>query len=110
MITPDGVRHSPNTANIKPIEGVDLAVMQFDSSNSYRVGKLGNSSEVDIGTTVYVAGVPASSDEVPRTLRVSPGEIIGIPPQAPEGYTLIYNNTTRGGMSGGPIWMNQGRS
>ncbi|MBO1347539.1 MAG: GUN4 domain-containing protein [Hormoscilla sp. GUM202] len=26
-----------------------------------------------------------------------------MPPQAPEGYTLIYNNTTRGGMSGGPI-------
>ncbi|MGK7900312.1 MAG: serine protease [Hormoscilla sp.] len=104
VITPDGVRHSPNTANIKPIEGVDLAVMQFDSSNSYRVGKFGNSSQVDIGTTVYVAGVPASTDEVPiRTLRVSPGQIIGISPQAPEGYTLIYNNTTRGGMSGGPV-------
>jgi len=38
-----------------------------------------------------------------RTIRISEGKIIGRASRASEGYTLIYDNTTRGGMSGGPI-------
>ena len=109
MITPDGERHRTDL-NIKPIEDVDLAVVQFNSENSYRVGKLGNSLSATRGKTVYVAGAPEPSETMPScTVLVTSGEIAGRQKPNEKGYALIYTNPTRRGMSGGPVLDEEGR-
>ncbi|MGK7904098.1 MAG: GUN4 domain-containing protein [Hormoscilla sp.] len=109
-IAPDGRRHRVYPANIKRIEGVDLAVVQFTSENSYSVGKLGNSESATISKRVYVAGAPEPSEALPsRTVLVTPGDIVGRQKPNQKGYALIYTNPTRRGMSGGPVLDEEGR-
>ncbi|MGK7903671.1 MAG: GUN4 domain-containing protein [Hormoscilla sp.] len=104
VITPDKIEHKIELANFKPIEGLDLAVIEFDSNNSYKVGQRGDSRLATIGTTVYIAGYARSEvTDNKRTWRVSDGKIIGRPDEATKGYSLIYNSLTRDGMSGGPV-------
>ncbi|MGK7902763.1 MAG: serine protease, partial [Hormoscilla sp.] len=105
VITTDGESYDPGPDNIEHIGSLDLAVVKFVSNKRYQVGTLGDSQSITIGKTVYIAGAPPSNPilEMERTIRVSEGKIIGRASQASEGYTLIYDNTTRGGMSGGPI-------
>jgi serine protease Do len=103
VITPDGERHQTEATNVQPINGVDLAVVQFTTDKIYPVAQLGNSDQVASNSTVYVAGAPEPNQTMPqRTLIVSPGNIVGV--QKPQnGYALIYTNPTRRGMSGGPV-------
>jgi len=111
VITTDGESYDPGPDNIEPIGSLDLAVVKFVSNKRYQKGKLGDSKPITIGKTVYVAGAPPSDlriVDMERTIRVSEGKIIGRASQASEGYTLIYDNTTRGGMSGGPILNTEG--
>jgi len=104
VITPDKIEHKIELANFQPIEGLDLAVIEFDSNNSYKVGQRGDSRLATIGTTVYIAGYARSEvTDNKRTWRVSDGKIIGRPDEATKGYSLIYNSLTRDGMSGGPV-------
>ena len=110
VITPDGERYQAKATEFKRYEGLDLAMMQFESTNSYPVADLEKSKAVTIGKTVYVAGAPAPNETIPkRTLRVSDGKIISTPTEGALGYTLVYNNTTKQGMSGGPVLDEQGR-
>jgi Trypsin-like peptidase domain len=103
VITPNGERHQTEATNVQPINGVDLAVVQFTTDKIYPVAQLGNSDQVASNSTVYVAGAPEPNQTMPqRTLIVSPGNIVGV--QKPQnGYALIYTNPTRRGMSGGPV-------
>jgi len=91
------MRKNTEPSLIQPIEGLDLAVVQFVSNNRYRVGKLGD-SVATIGKTVYVAGAPPSSQVIDeRTLGVTEGKIIGRASEdrGRKGYTCIYDNTVR---------------
>jgi len=102
--------HRAYPANIKRIKGVDLAVVEFVSENSYSVGKLGNSQSATISKRIYVAGAPEPSETMPsRTLLVTPGHIVGRQDPNQKGYALIYTNPTRRGMSGGPVLDEEGR-
>ncbi|MFM6222510.1 MAG: serine protease [Dolichospermum sp.] len=108
VITPDKVRQRINP-NIIPVSGIDLAVVQFNSNKNYKLAEFGNSVALTPGKTVYVAGSPEPSVAIPqRTLLVTPGNIVGI--QEPQnGYSLIYNNATRRGMSGGAVLNEEGK-
>lgn len=90
---------------------LDLAVVQFKSSENYSVAQLGNSDLVDVGFSVYVSGYPTSSDKtaLQREHEFSPGFITSRPQQRLGGYTLRHSATTWGGMSGGPIFDSAGR-
>ncbi|NEQ19981.1 MAG: SIS domain-containing protein [Microcoleus sp. SIO2G3] len=55
IVTPDGQYHSVNYSTMKPLPGVDLAVVQFSSSQNYTVAKIGNSE--------------ASTEEIEATLE-----------------------------------------
>ena len=109
LITPDGVRYSIQPEQVFVIEKVDLAVVEFTSDNIYETAKLGNSDEATIGKTVYISGFPGVNQTVGRVLRASEGKITGRDELAEAGYTLIYDNTTLKGMSGGPVLDERGR-
>lgn len=108
VITPDKIRQRINP-NIIPVSGIDLAVVQFNSNKNYKLAEFGNSVALTPGKTVYIAGSPEPSVAIPqRTLLVTPGNIVGI--QEPQnGYSLIYNNATRRGMSGGAVLNEEGK-
>lgn len=109
VITPDNIKQKINSNIFIPVSGVDLAVVQFSSNNNYKLANLGNSATLLPGKTVYVAGAPEPSTAIPqRTLLVTPGNIVGIQ-QPQNGYSLIYNNATRRGMSGGAVLNEEGK-
>lgn len=102
--------HQVNSNQIKPLPGVDLAVLEFTSSQKYTVATVGNSDAVKEGATVYVSGAPVGLQGIEKdTVLVPKGEIVGRNSQAEEGYSWIYSNTTHPGMSGGPVLDENGR-
>ncbi len=81
------------------------------SDKTYKLAKMGDSDKAVEGSSVYVAGAPGVSEAIKqRTMLIPDGRIIGLVPQPSEveGYGLIYNNNTSGGMSGGPVLNQKG--
>ena len=110
IITPDGFRHQANPQVTVPVPDVDLAVLTFESQKDYKLAKWGDSHRVVAGQTVYVAGFPQPTKAIPsRTIIVPDGKIIGNISQPNQGYSLIYNNITQRGMSGGPVLDDRGQ-
>jgi tetratricopeptide (TPR) repeat protein/V8-like Glu-specific endopeptidase len=89
---------------------VDLAIVRFTSSNNYAVAKLTkNSSEVTEGSTVYVSGFPVSTVITEAIFNFTEGKVSANSSQPlSDGYSLVYNNNTLPGHSGGPVWNEQG--
>ena len=107
--TNDGKRYTVNyNQTVKQMPGVDLAVVQFTSSQNYTVAKTGNSDESTLGTTAYVAGFLAPTLAIKNSvLNFVPGEITANGSQS-DGYALLYDNNTQQGMSGGPVMNEKG--
>ena len=89
----------------------DLAIVTFESTQTYAVAALGNSEQAEIGSRIFVSGFPASQERrgVERDRQFSPGFVSSRPPNRDRGYTMIYNAETWGGMSGGPVFDIEGR-
>jgi tetratricopeptide (TPR) repeat protein/V8-like Glu-specific endopeptidase len=104
--TPDGTVHQITAGSIRPAEkNLDLAVVKFRSSKSYTLAKLGTSNTLKLGSSIYVAGFPASTFAVESGIfNFTRGEVIGNATKGnSRGYSLLYSNITRPGMSGGPV-------
>jgi len=115
VVTPDGRQHSVNYSTVKHLPGVDLAVLEFTSNESYRVASLASNSlfNKDRWNLVCVSGWPISKvtgDKLSRLFSV--GEIISPnlielvrknSDSLTDGYEMVYSNITAGGVSGGPI-------
>ena len=96
---------------------VDLAMVSFESSNTFTIGTIGNSEDIDEGSPVYVAGFPKPGKAIKQIVfqftggmissRVEVGDID--PKNRNNGYDLAYTNITRVGMSGGPVFDAAGR-
>ncbi|MFB2768251.1 tetratricopeptide repeat-containing serine protease family protein [Pelatocladus sp. BLCC-F211] len=107
IITPD--QQSNQIKSVKHLSGVDLAVVEFSSSKSYKVAKIGNSDKATASTTVYVVGFPGRRGAIPNpTLFFTTGRVNANGTPQGDGYNLIYDNDTLGGMSGGPVLNEQG--
>ena len=108
VVTPDYSVHPQK--DLRPISGVDLAVLSFTSEQEYMVAEVGNSDSADITASVWVAGFPRPGRENrSSTLHITNGEITSRPINPnPEGYDLYYSNKTRVGMSGGPVLNERG--
>jgi serine protease Do len=91
----------------------DLAVVTFNSAESYSVVTLGDSDHSAIGTEIFVAGYPANLAEekygTQRNFEFSPGFVTSRLSNHPTGYNLRYTAVTKGGMSGGPVFDMEGR-
>ncbi len=91
----------------KIILGFDLAIVKFESDRKYAIAPIGHSNQTRKGEQVFVSGWPNPDDQSARRVReFSPGTLTAIvtPPSADGGYSLLYDNQTRRGMSGGPVF------
>ena len=89
------------------IEGYDFAIVEFKSDRDYPVVAMGDSSQLRSGDKVFVSGWPNPDDGNPKRHRkLSNGVVSEIvnPPSVDGGYSILYNNWTRRGMSGGPVF------
>ncbi|MBW4615169.1 MAG: tetratricopeptide repeat protein [Desmonostoc vinosum HA7617-LM4] len=110
IVTPDGQRYALKYSTVKKLPNIDLAVVQFTSSQSYAVAKMGNSDESPEGTTTYVAGFPQATAAISNTIYNFTDGRITANASKPlrDGYALVYSNVTLPGMSGGPVLNEKG--
>ena len=101
----DGQSHS--VVRKQRIVGADLAFVYFSSSDRYTVAQRGNSQNLIEGQNVYFAGYPALVGS--PTYRFYASNLIGfLTPPNQDGYELIYTGEAISGMSGGPVFDNNG--
>ncbi|WP_051470071.1 S1 family peptidase [Fischerella sp. PCC 9605] len=110
IITPNGKRYAVSYSSVKQLPGVDLAVVQFTSSQNYTVAKIGNSDASTEGTTAYVAGFPAPTFAINQSIYIFSDGKITANASKPlrDGYRLVYSNNTLEGMSGGAVLNEKG--
>ncbi|MGL5880081.1 MAG: S1 family peptidase [Xenococcaceae cyanobacterium] len=104
------------------IAGTDLAVVGFKSEIEYPIASLGNVNNTKVGERVYISGWPDPEKEKDRSTGECRGKVARrqrrlawtpvtrtIDPQEGEnGYSIFYVDETRPGMSGGPVFDNNG--
>jgi tetratricopeptide (TPR) repeat protein/S1-C subfamily serine protease len=111
IVTYDQDRRSATSTVVA--EGVDLAVVRFESSNNYPVARLGEYSQND-GDLAFVGGFPGR-DKINSPLwqwQLNPGVLrdrergklqTQTNQSFSDGYDLLYSSISYGGMSGGPV-------
>jgi V8-like Glu-specific endopeptidase len=112
IVTPDNQHHQVQYTSVKPLsEKVDLAVLQFTSSQNYQVAKIGNSDEAKRRTKIYITGFPKKTGGIQVPFYdCRNGQVLANATQisVDGGYTLFYDNATLPGMSGGPVLNEKG--
>ncbi|MDY6803167.1 MAG: trypsin-like peptidase domain-containing protein [Cyanobacteriota bacterium] len=109
IITPDGKQHPVYYSLIQQVPGIDLAIAPFHSTETYPIAQLGNDSEIPAGKSVYVSGWPRSGGSLQQRIFINSTGIITGRQQPINGYSLLYDNLVRAGMSGGPVLDIEGR-
>jgi serine protease Do len=107
VVTSNGKRFPINYNQVRKLEKLDLAVVQFTSSESFAIAQLGNSEQVNPGENVFVSGWP--KDLSTPSQQTTDGRITGFQRGDAKGYELVYGNSTGPGMSGGPVFDTSGR-
>jgi tetratricopeptide (TPR) repeat protein len=109
IIPSDGKEYALNYSTVKKLPGVDLALVQFTSDQSYGVAVIGNSKQSPEGSAAYVAGFPATKTITESIYNFTEGKITANAnrPLA-DGYALVYTNPTLPGMSGGSVLNDKG--
>jgi tetratricopeptide (TPR) repeat protein len=103
-----------NLTSIIVAEGVDLAIVKFESNNNYPLAQLGEYNQND-DDLVFVGGFPGRLNIASPLWQwqLNPGFIHDrergkVETQTnqsfSDGYDLIYSSISYGGMSGGPIF------
>jgi serine protease Do len=108
--TIDGRQHQVDPKSIRQIGKLDLAIAKFTSNQNYQVAELGNSANLNEGQSVYFAGYPGElRPEDNRYYRFFSASLVGILPKSTNnGYSLVYNGEAFPGMSGGPVFNQDG--
>ncbi|MDJ1171310.1 serine protease [Roseofilum sp. BLCC_M154] len=103
--TPDGQEHLGQVVHLSQLQGKDLALLQFRTSQTYGIASMGNSTSVAVGDKVFAAGFPIEE----RGFVFNQGNIaLVIDRPFGGGYELGYTNDIQKGMSGGPVFNGQG--
>ncbi len=92
--TPDGQQHSFNQRSVQQIAGLDVAILEFQSSYSYPTARaeFGNSDQVRESSRVYVAGYPEPSPGVPTFYSFTVGEVVGRLSRPLEGGYSLFSS------------------
>jgi S1-C subfamily serine protease len=110
VVTPNGKKFPIDYTRVRKIGNLDLALVQFSSTEAFPIARLGNSEQINQGDTIFVSGWPAVGQAITRpTHQVTDGRLTGFQRGDSEGYELTYNNATAPGMSGGPVFDASGR-
>lgn len=116
VVTPDGQEYPVNNSTVKTWSGVDLALLQFTSNQTYQVATLANYSTKE-DRVVFVSGWPESRQATAKpSHQFTTGFLFGLGiEQAKDsrsfssGYEMVYTNITTKGMSGSPVLDTGGR-
>jgi S1-C subfamily serine protease len=121
IMSADGKVHPARLKSVPQLRGLDLALLEFDSEDSYQLAKLGNSNILSAGSVVYAAGFPNYNDIDKNTIedtfnwgekafQLTQGKVdlLLTNRSLPEGYSLGYTNEIKLGMSGGPVLDDKG--
>ncbi|MGF1675960.1 MAG: tetratricopeptide repeat protein [Rivularia sp. (in: cyanobacteria)] len=128
ILASDGNPYSVDKNSIKIEEGVDLAVVKFNSLQNYQIATIANYNPND-EDFIFSAGYPRLQNDSPWRFTVglifdketgllntsqsdfqnndSDGLLSGS--SLTGGYELVYSSITYGGMSGGPVLDSEGR-
>ena len=121
VLSVDGRIHPAHRKSILNLEGLDLALVQFNSKVSYQIARLGDSNTLSIGNFVYATGFPnyhfINHDAIEdthgwgnRAFHLTKGKVSLLTERSlPGGYRLGYTNEVELGMSGGPVLNDSGQ-
>jgi tetratricopeptide (TPR) repeat protein len=110
IVTPDGKKYRLDYNLARKLPNTDLALVQFNSLQPYKVVAIGNSSQVKVGSPAYVAGFPQIQGSISTSYRFTEGQIAANAARpVNKGYALAYWNDTFAGMSGGSILNQNGQ-
>jgi serine protease Do len=110
VVTANGKKYNLDYKLVRKLTSLDLAVVQFTSSDTLPIARLGNSEQVNQGDSIFVAGWPKVTAAITQpTLQVTDGRVTGRQQGDTAGYELTYSNPTAPGMSGGPVFDANGR-
>lgn len=114
ILTPDGQRYP--LFGVKQLGNNDLAIAYFESDATYQIAPI-QQGLISVGEKVFAAGFPMYSqpglttfDQGLQVFQLTQGVISLLPSKSlPQGYQLGYTNNIEIGMSGGPIFNDQGK-
>lgn len=110
IVTSNRRRYPINYSRVIKLPGVDLAILQFTSGETYTTADLGDSDKVTVGANVYISGYTSGGKYLDSIRQFTTGKISSLPSRPlGNGYGLVYTNITGPGMSGGCVLDEQGR-
>lgn len=124
ILTADGKTYSGQWVRSRQDGTLDLALVRFVSSQSYKVAEVGNMNTLSVGDTVYACGFPAwdftkqgntitalndTRDWGTKAFRITNGQIKMISRALQGGYQIGYTNDVLQGMSGGAVLNQKGQ-
>ncbi|MBV6626475.1 MAG: trypsin-like peptidase domain-containing protein [Rivularia sp. (in: Bacteria)] len=110
IVTPGKKRYSLNHSTVKVLPNqIDLAVVTFTSNNNYKVASIGNSDSSERGTVAYISGFPDKNAVINESILVVTEGKIAANSNLKNGYGLVYDITTKVGMSGGAVLNDAGK-
>jgi S1-C subfamily serine protease len=111
QITAGSQTYRVQPGTVQQLPNLDLAILQFESERAYSPAQIA-STPVRALDRIFVAGYPKPTASVPTVeFTISPGDVntLVADSQAQEGYGLRYGVRIRAGMSGGPVFNEQGQ-
>lgn len=111
LTLPDGETYSIKENAVRALPDVDLALIQFKSTQSYRVSQIGNAKNSAVGSASCLAGFPVSpiTQAKPRFYFNCGKIFVNAEHSLGDGYALGYSNLALPGMSGGPVLGKDGK-
>ncbi|GGA07042.1 serine protease [Okeania sp. KiyG1] len=124
VFTHDGQEYvvdSNKTKNWSKSQGLDLALLEFTSNQSYQVVTIGDYARGIEDRVVFLSGWPASKQPTAANLesdrQFNAGYLLGLggfnsakdERSFISGFGLVYGNFSEKGMSGGPVLDTEGR-
>lgn len=105
VVTADGRAYTVSNNEVERYIDIDAAILSFEGEADYPVVEIGDSNLLLQGNPVFVAGWAEETPSVlERAFIFTEGNLSARLQNPSRGYSLLYSNSVRNGMSGGPVF------